>query len=561
MIRGRASSRSIGAPDGSRSATRARVDAEGVRPARAARERPRRRAPARRDPRAGLGRALVRTDEDARRPRRRGAQEARRPALDRDRARRRLPPRPRRRHDPPAAALVLDDHGVRPADPRGPARADLRAQRTGPAHGRRRTRRARARDARRGHARRAGRRTDMQQLADEYQADGRRPGRDRGPDGHERRRLRRRPRRGTSRHRPEFADVLATGDVASGYAPLGHARRSPCCTSRCRSRRRASCSARCASPSPRPSSTRGCGATGSPSPRSAASCSLAVAGVGFVLARSVTGPVRDLEHVADRLAAGDLARPRAGRRRDHPRCAPSPTASTTWPRASVSSSTPNARSSPTRRTSCGRRSPRCVCSSRTCSTRPRAEAGRAPRRCRDREVTRLARLVDGLLGLARAEGASPNASPSTSRPRRAIASTSGPRSPRSRASVSCSTLARRAARAPTVPGAVAQVLDNLLANALDAAPPDTARRPCRAGTTAWSSSTSSTTGRDDADEDGERAFDRFWRGPGAGPGGSGLGLAIVAQLATRVRRRRGAARGREHGVGTEARVRFVGRDA
>ena len=33
---------------------------------------------------------------------------------------------------------------------------------------------------------------------------------------------------------------------------------------------------------------------------------VAVAGVGFVLARSVTGPVRDLEHVADRLAAGDL---------------------------------------------------------------------------------------------------------------------------------------------------------------------------------------------------------------------------------------------------------------
>ena len=33
---------------------------------------------------------------------------------------------------------------------------------------------------------------------------------------------------------------------------------------------------------------------------------VAVAGVGFVLARSVTGPVRDLERVADRLAAGDL---------------------------------------------------------------------------------------------------------------------------------------------------------------------------------------------------------------------------------------------------------------
>ena len=45
------------------------------------------------DPRAGLGPALVRADQDARRPRGVGAQEARRSTLDRDGARRRVPAR------------------------------------------------------------------------------------------------------------------------------------------------------------------------------------------------------------------------------------------------------------------------------------------------------------------------------------------------------------------------------------------------------------------------------------------------------------------------------------
>jgi signal transduction histidine kinase len=86
-------------------------------------------------------------------------------------------------------------------------------------------------------------------------------------------------------------------------------------------------------------------------------------------------------------------------------------------------------------------------------------------------------------------------------------------------------------RASALPGALEQVLDNLLANAVRAAPRD-------------STVTVSVT----ADDDGEvvcrvtdhgaglsaderaRAFDRFWRAPGSGPGGSGLGLAIVREL-------------------------------
>ena len=72
---------------------RARADAEGVRPARAARLATRARSsPASASCEEVWGTTLVRLAEDDRRPRRRAAQEARRPGLDRDRPRGRLPP-------------------------------------------------------------------------------------------------------------------------------------------------------------------------------------------------------------------------------------------------------------------------------------------------------------------------------------------------------------------------------------------------------------------------------------------------------------------------------------
>ena len=67
------------------------ADPARVRPARAARVRPGRGVLARPHLRGGLGNALVRLGEGDRRPRRGAAQEARRPALDRDRSRGRLP--------------------------------------------------------------------------------------------------------------------------------------------------------------------------------------------------------------------------------------------------------------------------------------------------------------------------------------------------------------------------------------------------------------------------------------------------------------------------------------
>ncbi|GAA0434618.1 HAMP domain-containing sensor histidine kinase [Actinoplanes capillaceus] len=84
--------------------------------------------------------------------------------------------------------------------------------------------------------------------------------------------------------------------------------------------------------------------------------------------------------------------------------------------------------------------------------------------------------------------------------------------------------------AHVIPGALEQILDNLIANALDVAP---------------SGSTVSVTWRTDgtttelhvadagpglSDEHRRQAWQPFWRAPGARKGGTGLGLALVHQL-------------------------------
>jgi len=82
-----------------------------------------------------------------------------------------------------------------------------------------------------------------------------------------------------------------------------------------------------------------------------------------------------------------------------------------------------------------------------------------------------------------------------------------------------------------VPGALEQILDNLIDNALDVAPDGS---DVRVNTTIVDGRvelhvTDQGPGLDE--EERRRAFDRFWRGPSAEPGGTGLGLAIVARLA------------------------------
>lgn len=93
-----------------------------------------------------------------------------------------------------------------------------------------------------------------------------------------------------------------------------------------------------------------------------------------------------------------------------------------------------------------------------------------------------------------------------------------------------------------VPGAVEQILDNLLSNALRASPAGSsvtielrlrtpARRTLRDSRPRRVDLHVTDDGPGMTAEQRARAFDRFWRAPGAPKGGTGLGLALVQRLA------------------------------
>ncbi|HEY7137149.1 MAG TPA: sensor histidine kinase [Acidimicrobiia bacterium] len=146
------------------------------------------------------------------------------------------------------------------------------------------------------------------------------------------------------------------------------------------------------------------------------------------------------------------------------------------------------------------------------------------------EVARLSRLVDGLLALARAERQSPSPGDidvaEVVRGREAAWSAFA-----AERDVTIEVDVEDPCVASATPGRLEQVLDNLLNNALDVAPPAssvdlTARRDER-----WVVITVADAGPGMTDDAMARAFNRFWREPGRGrDGGSGLGLAIVRQL-------------------------------
>ncbi|MER6045910.1 HAMP domain-containing sensor histidine kinase [Streptomyces sp. NPDC001793] len=89
-----------------------------------------------------------------------------------------------------------------------------------------------------------------------------------------------------------------------------------------------------------------------------------------------------------------------------------------------------------------------------------------------------------------------------------------------------------------IPGALEQILDNLLANALRATPPGSTVTLHRAPARAPHHRTAPPAQLHIIDQgpgmtttERERAFDRFWRAPNTSPGGTGLGLTIARQLA------------------------------
>lgn len=146
------------------------------------------------------------------------------------------------------------------------------------------------------------------------------------------------------------------------------------------------------------------------------------------------------------------------------------------------------------------------------------------------EVERLSRLVDGLLELARAEQVEGAPEPVE------LARLVGERVDAWSALADEREVALLAEvpdtlRASSTPGRLEQVLDNLVANALDVAPAGTAVRVVAARVNGVVELSVVDAGPGMTPEQRARAFDRFWRPSGADrDGGSGLGLAIVARL-------------------------------
>jgi signal transduction histidine kinase len=145
------------------------------------------------------------------------------------------------------------------------------------------------------------------------------------------------------------------------------------------------------------------------------------------------------------------------------------------------------------------------------------------------EVDRLSQTVDGLLALARADaGATPGEQLDVGVLVRERTENWGALADERGVSLVVET--NGSARARAAPTRLAQVLDNLVANALDHAPAGSAVAVAVRPTGAWIELHVRDAGPGLTPAQRARAFDRFWRGPDAAPGGSGLGLAIVRRL-------------------------------
>jgi signal transduction histidine kinase len=146
-----------------------------------------------------------------------------------------------------------------------------------------------------------------------------------------------------------------------------------------------------------------------------------------------------------------------------------------------------------------------------------------------READRLRDLVGGLLALARADaGKEPPTQVDAAALMRERVETWSPLAEEQHVALVAELNGPLPVRA--APGRLVQVLDNLVANALDASPTDGTVTLSARTVGPWIELHVSDHGPGLTPEQRARAFDRFWRA-GSGEGGSGLGLAIAQRLA------------------------------
>jgi len=256
----------------------------------------------------------------------------------------------------------------------------------------------------------------------------------------------------------------------------------------------------------------------------------AVALLGAVVARSVTRPLTEIEKVAMRLGGGDLTA-RAPAERGPPEARALSRSFNSM--AGRLEELVSAQRAFVADASHQLRSPLTALRLRLENVADTLEPGTGAEDIDAvlRELDRLSRIVDGLLLLARSEG---------QRPERTTIDAAAVVAERCQA---WAALAEEAgvrlegAAGPgvvvrMVPGFLDQILDNLLANALEATPAGRAVRVHASNTGGMVEIHVVDEGRGMAEEERRRAFDRFWRGAGSARGtGSGLGLSIVRQLA------------------------------
>jgi signal transduction histidine kinase len=251
----------------------------------------------------------------------------------------------------------------------------------------------------------------------------------------------------------------------------------------------------------------------------------AAAVIGLALARSVTGPIRDVERAAEALGRGDLSARAPAEGPEEVR----DLAHVFNETAARLQSLLHSQEAFVADASHQLRTPLTALRLRLENLEADVPpAGRASLDGAVAEVERLSGLVEGLLALARSD-----ASEETAQRLNLAALVEGRAEAWSaladERAVALETSQDGPAFVRAAPGRLEQVLDNLLANALEVSPEGGKIRIGTSRGREWVELHVVDEGPGLDEEERERAFDRFWRGRRSGEG-SGLGLAIVKRL-------------------------------